>query len=181
MAKSYLRSASTLPMQDLNSLQKGRELFRRGLLSEAVLALEAEVQRNPGNAEAWRLLGTVQAENDDDQQVHTPTAWAASCNFLPWMSGCEPATTSGQRSALGPCQRKHLAPIADQQMCFAVCKDVTGLLGDGQAILDMLGGLVGLASIGLGESSSIAEMMLAMRLFKLSALAGSCWEQGISI
>jgi hypothetical protein len=37
--------------------------------SEAVLALEAECQRNPGNAEAWRLLGTVQAENDDDQQA----------------------------------------------------------------------------------------------------------------
>jgi peroxin-5 len=34
-----------------------------------VLALEAECQRNPGNAEAWRLLGTVQAENDDDQQA----------------------------------------------------------------------------------------------------------------
>lgn len=37
--------------------------------AEAVLALEAECQRSPGNAEAWRLLGTVQAENDDDQQA----------------------------------------------------------------------------------------------------------------
>ena len=37
--------------------------------TEAVLALEAECQRNPSNAEAWRLLGTVQAENDDDQQA----------------------------------------------------------------------------------------------------------------
>lgn len=34
-----------------------------------MLALEAECQRSPGNAEAWRLLGTVQAENDDDQQA----------------------------------------------------------------------------------------------------------------
>ena len=34
-----------------------------------MLALEAECQRNPSNAEAWRLLGTVQAENDDDQQA----------------------------------------------------------------------------------------------------------------
>ena len=39
------------------------------MLTEAVLALEAECQRNPGNAEAWRLLGTVQAENDDDRQA----------------------------------------------------------------------------------------------------------------
>lgn len=43
--------------------------YRRGVLSEAALALEAEVQAQPGNAEAWRLLGTVHAENDDDQQV----------------------------------------------------------------------------------------------------------------
>ena len=43
--------------------------FRRGVLTEAALALEAEVQARPDNAEAWRLLGTVQAENDDDQQV----------------------------------------------------------------------------------------------------------------
>lgn len=33
------------------------------------MALEAEVVANAGNAEAWRLLGTVHAENDDDPQV----------------------------------------------------------------------------------------------------------------
>jgi len=43
--------------------------FKRGLLTEAALALEAEVRANPGNAEAWRLLGTVHAENDDDNQA----------------------------------------------------------------------------------------------------------------
>ena len=48
---------------------QGKELFRRGVLSEAVLALEAEVQRSPRSVEAWRLLGTVHAENDDDTQV----------------------------------------------------------------------------------------------------------------
>ena len=48
---------------------QGKELFRRGVLSEAVLALEAEVQRSPRSVEAWRLLGTVHAENDDDIQV----------------------------------------------------------------------------------------------------------------
>ena len=36
----------------------------QGVLSEAVLALEAECQRNPGNAEAWRLLGTVQVRTE---------------------------------------------------------------------------------------------------------------------
>ena len=39
------------------------------MLTEAALALEAAVTANPGDAEAWRLLGTVHAENDDDQQV----------------------------------------------------------------------------------------------------------------
>ncbi|CAI5514635.1 unnamed protein product [Closterium sp. Naga37s-1] len=49
--------------------QQGQDLFRRGLLSEAILALEAEVLRNEGNAEAWRLLGVSHAENDDDRQA----------------------------------------------------------------------------------------------------------------
>jgi len=53
-------------LSDTESFVKGKSLFSRGVLSEAVLALEAECQRNPGNAEAWRLLGTVHAENDDD-------------------------------------------------------------------------------------------------------------------
>ncbi|KAL5981284.1 hypothetical protein ACLOJK_015339 [Asimina triloba] len=37
-----------------NPLKEGQELFRKGLLSEAVLALEAEVLKNPNNAEGWR-------------------------------------------------------------------------------------------------------------------------------
>ena len=52
-----------------NPLKEGQELFRKGLLSEAVLALEAEVLKNPENSEGWRLLGIANAENDDDQQV----------------------------------------------------------------------------------------------------------------
>lgn len=52
-----------------NPMKEGQELFRKGLLSEAVLALEAEVLKNPDNAEGWRLLGITHAENDDDQQA----------------------------------------------------------------------------------------------------------------
>jgi hypothetical protein len=52
-----------------NPLKEGQELFRRGLLSEAVLALEAEVLKNPDNSEGWRFLGITHAENDDDKQV----------------------------------------------------------------------------------------------------------------
>lgn len=50
-------------------LSEGRALFRSGVLSEAVLALEAAVQRDAANSEAWRLLGTVHAENDDDRRA----------------------------------------------------------------------------------------------------------------
>ncbi|XP_062191624.1 peroxisome biogenesis protein 5-like isoform X5 [Phragmites australis] len=52
-----------------NPMQEGQDLFHKGLLSEAVLALEAEVLKNPDNAEGWRLLGITHAENDDDQQA----------------------------------------------------------------------------------------------------------------
>ncbi|TYH14879.1 hypothetical protein ES288_A06G255900v1 [Gossypium darwinii] len=46
-----------------------QELFRKGLVSEAVLSLEAEVIKSLENAEGWRLLGITHAENDDDQQA----------------------------------------------------------------------------------------------------------------
>ena len=31
--------------------------------------MSAQVQRQPGHVDAWRLLGTVHAENDDDTQA----------------------------------------------------------------------------------------------------------------
>ncbi|KDD71580.1 hypothetical protein H632_c4755p0, partial [Helicosporidium sp. ATCC 50920] len=68
-AGDYVMAPDNPFFDDLDSFQRGRELFRQGVLSEAVLALEAECQRQPANAEAWSLLGTVQAENDDDQQA----------------------------------------------------------------------------------------------------------------
>ena len=47
----------------------GRDLFRRGVLSEAALALEAAVRLDPASCESWRLLSTVHAENDDDRRA----------------------------------------------------------------------------------------------------------------
>lgn len=67
--RSHVTRKECMCLQDTNSFTKGRELFRDGLLTEAMLAFEAEAQRNPSNVEAWRMLGTVQAENDDDLQV----------------------------------------------------------------------------------------------------------------
>ncbi|GLC64505.1 hypothetical protein PLESTF_000173300 [Pleodorina starrii] len=65
----YVFSEENPFLGDPEAQQKGKDLFRRGVLSEAALALEAEVRAHPDNAEAWRLLGTVHAENDDDRQA----------------------------------------------------------------------------------------------------------------
>lgn len=122
----YLFAEHNPFLGDAAAFEKGRDLFKRGLLSEAALALEAEVRaelfggaswfsgvsrmkrgklvvlpvnmqcalrlaticrlcctcvshssclsvaqvrQHPENAPAWRLLGTVHAENDDDRQV----------------------------------------------------------------------------------------------------------------
>ena len=43
------------------------KLYQEGDLSDAILAFEAEVQRNPNSSEAWRWLGTAHAENDEDK------------------------------------------------------------------------------------------------------------------
>ncbi|XP_016718373.1 peroxisome biogenesis protein 5 [Gossypium hirsutum] len=66
----YVFSGMNPYVDHQNPLKQGQEPFRKGLLSEAVLALEAEVMKNPENAEGWRLLGITHAENDDDQQFY---------------------------------------------------------------------------------------------------------------
>jgi hypothetical protein len=96
-SRKLMRDAA---LQDMDSFAKGKALFQSGLLSEAVLALEAEVQRQPQHVEAWRLLGTVHAENDDDQQVsHSKRVVHFKCitpdsetlhilRGMPWSSSC---------------------------------------------------------------------------------------------
>lgn len=46
---------------------EGVELQAQGNLAEAVLAFEAACQKNMTRQEAWRVLGTTQAENEKDQ------------------------------------------------------------------------------------------------------------------
>lgn len=46
--------------------QEGLKLLQGGELKQAIQAFEAEVQKNPQNAEAWRYLGQAQAEHEDE-------------------------------------------------------------------------------------------------------------------
>jgi hypothetical protein len=51
----YATDNPLLPMHD--AFEKGMHYFKEGALALAVLAFEAEVQRDPSNSEAWRMLG----------------------------------------------------------------------------------------------------------------------------
>merc|ERR1719420_2533802 len=52
-----------------NPLAEAQQLLREGRDREALLALEAEVQRNPESSEGWRQLGQLYAELDQDVEA----------------------------------------------------------------------------------------------------------------
>jgi len=60
-----------------NSLEDGKKKLEEGDLPSAVLLFEAAAQHSPENAEAWYLLGTSQAKNEQD-----PSAIAALLQSL---------------------------------------------------------------------------------------------------
>lgn len=53
------------PETDL--LARAKALIEEGRIQEAILCLEAEVQRNKQSSEAWRILGQLYQEGDQDE------------------------------------------------------------------------------------------------------------------
>eukprot|EP00602_Paraphysomonas_sp_CaronLab_P013245 CAMPEP_0185040794 /NCGR_PEP_ID=MMETSP1103-20130426/39285_1 /TAXON_ID=36769 /ORGANISM="Paraphysomonas bandaiensis, Strain Caron Lab Isolate" /LENGTH=538 /DNA_ID=CAMNT_0027580233 /DNA_START=50 /DNA_END=1662 /DNA_ORIENTATION=+ len=63
----YSNSSESQSAEDL--FERGLELYKQGQVGEAVLAFEASVSRDSENSEAWRMLGTCHADNDEDKRA----------------------------------------------------------------------------------------------------------------
>ncbi len=50
-----------------NLLELAKKLIAEERSQDAIMVLEAEVQKNPASSEGWRLLGQLHAENDEDE------------------------------------------------------------------------------------------------------------------
>jgi peroxin-5 len=55
--------------QAKNAFDEGMRLFHAGSLRDAVLAFQAVVGKEPNHSEAWRMLGVVHQENDEDKKA----------------------------------------------------------------------------------------------------------------
>ena len=55
--------------EEVDAFARGMALFEEGRVNEAVMAFESEVSRDPDNSEAWRMLGSCHAENDQDDRA----------------------------------------------------------------------------------------------------------------
>jgi peroxin-5 len=60
--------------------EAGMQFLQRGNLSEAILAFEENVKRNPDQSHSWMWLGLAQAENDDDVAALTCLRKAVECD-----------------------------------------------------------------------------------------------------
>lgn len=67
--KEY-KFAAENPMKELDdALEEGKKRLAEGDLPSAILCFEAAAQNQPDNPLVWQLLGTTQAENEQDPQA----------------------------------------------------------------------------------------------------------------
>ncbi|CAH0701642.1 unnamed protein product [Spodoptera exigua] len=66
IAKEYAFSEGNVMLENKSALEIGKEKLKMGDVPGAVLCFEAAAQQQPDSAEAWYLLGTTQAENEQD-------------------------------------------------------------------------------------------------------------------
>lgn len=62
----YTFTEGNVMLENKNALELGKERLKMGDIPGAVLCFEAAAQQHPESAEAWFLLGTTQAENEQD-------------------------------------------------------------------------------------------------------------------
>ncbi|XP_019964501.1 PEX5-related protein isoform X2 [Paralichthys olivaceus] len=65
--KGYYFNANNPYREWPNAFAEGQEKARDGDLNAAVLLLESAILQDPLDSEAWQLLGTTQAENENEQ------------------------------------------------------------------------------------------------------------------
>lgn len=64
--KEYKYSEENPMIDAENALEKGKTFLAQGDIPSAVLCFEAATKQSPENVEVWELLGTTQAENEND-------------------------------------------------------------------------------------------------------------------
>ncbi|XP_034840183.1 peroxisomal targeting signal 1 receptor [Maniola hyperantus] len=66
ISKEYSFTEGNVMLENKSALEIGKERLKMGDVPGAVLCFEAAAQQQPDLAEAWFLLGTTQAENEQD-------------------------------------------------------------------------------------------------------------------
>ncbi|CAK1545194.1 unnamed protein product [Leptosia nina] len=64
--EEYTFTEGNVMLENKSPLELGKERLKMGDIPGAVLCFEAAAQQQPESAEAWFLLGTTQAENEQD-------------------------------------------------------------------------------------------------------------------
>ncbi len=57
-------------MEDAKPLHTAIDLLAKGNPSDAILAMEAHLQKEPEDSQTWRILGRIHQENDQDQKAY---------------------------------------------------------------------------------------------------------------